>query len=123
MMSTFDLILLGSLISLGGISFLFRAYWGPSIRARTRVTKRHEGAHRAEVLAAGRWLTIGALAFFIGYTRGADTGYLIGLWSDVIFHAVLLSGCWAATVFRINRAGGGATTSASPCAPDSTSSR
>ena len=52
-----------------------------------------------------RWLTVGALALFIGYTRGAESGYLFNLWTDVFFHVGLLSACWAATAVRLKHAG------------------
>lgn len=113
MMSMFDLILLGSLISLGGIGFLIRGYWRPSIGAqRETASVGRSGAdegldtdqQRAETMAGVRWLTVGALALFIGYTRGAESGYLFNLWTDVFFHVGLLSVCWAATAVRLKRA-------------------
>jgi hypothetical protein len=112
MISTFDLILLGGLVSLGGLTFLFRAYRPRSAASPagiasavmgTRSTGRNESRHRAEAMAGVRWLTIGALALFVGYTRGSDSGYLFDFWGDLMFHTALLSGCWAATAFRINR--------------------
>ncbi|HEX2056448.1 MAG TPA: hypothetical protein VHF07_08135, partial [Nitrospiraceae bacterium] len=111
MISTFDLILLGSLISLGGLMFLLRAYWPQSISTPSApssaviTTSNMEGLEirrRAEATAGVRWLTVGALALFLGATRGSDAGYLFDFWSDLAFHTALLSGCWAATSFRIN---------------------
>ena len=102
MISAFDLILLGGLVSLGGLIFLYRAYRCQPTGS-TEVTAPRQ---RAEAMAGVRWLTVGALALFIGYTRGSDSGYLFDFWSDLAFHTALLSGCWAATVFRIKRAGG-----------------
>jgi hypothetical protein len=130
MISTFDLILLGSLISLGGLVFLFRAYRSQSLGSPIQMASTamkssgdgfHEARHRAETMAGVRWLTVGALALFIGYTRGADSGYLFDFWSDLAFHTALLSGCWAATVFRIKRVNKNATvgtTPGTPTAPD-----
>jgi hypothetical protein len=115
MISTFDLILLGGLISIGGIGFLVRAHRRPPIGSRFEAAtdqtgntkaKRNEDRVRAEAMAGVRWLTVGALALLIGSTRGADSGYLFDLWADVAFHTVLLSGCWAATAVRIQRVGG-----------------
>jgi hypothetical protein len=112
MISTFDLILLGGLISLGGLVFLFRAYRPQSVGSPAGIVSarmgnssigRNETRQRAEAMAGVRWLTIGALALFVGYTRGSDSGYLFDFWGDLMFHTALLSGCWAATAFRINR--------------------
>ena len=101
MISAFDLILLGGLVSLGGLIFLYRAYRCQPTGSSEVTAPRQ----RAEAMAGVRWLTVGALALFVGYTRGSDSGYLFDFWSDLAFHTALLSGCWAATVFRINRAG------------------
>lgn len=126
MISTFDLVLLGSLISLGGLVLLFRAYRSQSLGSPMQMASTglkssgdilHETRHRAETMAGVRWLTVGALALFIGYTRGADSGYLFDFWSDLAFHAALLSGCWAATVFRIKRVNKGATVGTTPGTP------
>jgi hypothetical protein len=102
MISAFDLILLGGLVSLGGLIFLYRAYRCQPTGSSEVTAPRQ----RAEAMAGVRWLTVGALALFIGYTRGSDSGYLFDFWSDLAFHTALLSGCWAATVFRIKRVGG-----------------
>ena len=131
MMSTFDLILLGSLISLGGIGFLVRGYWRPSTGSRleTAAIGRREAGEgidsdrqRAEAMAGVRWLTVGALALFIGHTRGAESGYLFNLWTDVFFHVGLLSVCWAATAFRLKHAGFKATIRPAPSVPQATMS-
>ena len=112
MISTFDLFLLGGLISLGGLAFLLRAYRPQSTGSqldivfavmRSRDTGLNETRQRAEAMAGVRWLTVGVLALFMGYTRGSDSGYLFDFWADLMFHTALLSGCWAATAFRINR--------------------
>jgi hypothetical protein len=110
MISTYDLVLLGLLISLGGIAFLFRAYRRQSINSRRHTTfdnmqkiseDFHGDHHRAEFTAGVRWLTLGALTLFIGYTRGAESGYIFGLWTDILFHVGLLSVCWFATFYRL----------------------
>jgi hypothetical protein len=131
MISAFDLFLLGTLVSLGGLMFLFRAYRSQSTRLPIQIAANaiktgadglHEIRQRAETMAGVRWLTVGALALFVGYTRGSDSGYLFDLWSDLAFHTALLSCCWAATVFRIKRVSRNATagiTPATPTAPDS----
>lgn len=129
MISTFDLILIGSLISLGGLIFLFRAYRlrpTGSSEISTPLDGRSQGLptihQRAEAMAGVRWLTIGGLALFVGYTRGSSSGYLFDFWSDLLFHTTLLSGCWAAAAFRIKRTGGtptAGTTPSSPTAPAS----
>ena len=126
MISAFDLILLGSLVSLGGLLFLFRTYRSRSTGSPLHIVSTamqgsagnlHERRERAETMAGVRWLTVGALALFVGYTRGSDSGYLFDFWSDLAFHTALLSGCWAATVFRINRASGSATAATAPATP------
>jgi len=126
MISAFDLILLGSLVSLGGFMFLFRTYRSRSTGSPLHIASTgmqnsagdlHERRQRAETMAGVRWLTVGALALFVGYTRGSDSGYLFDFWSDLAFHTALLSGCWAATVFRINRASGNATAATTPRTP------
>jgi hypothetical protein len=90
MISTFDLTLLGSLVSAGGLMFL-------------RHGKRQQHA-RSTALAAARWLTVGVLTLFIAYVHGAEEGYLFGPWSDVMFHVVFVSTCWATTAFRMKQA-------------------
>jgi hypothetical protein len=129
MISTFDLVLIGSLVSLGGLIFLFRAYrfrpgTPPEIPTvmKSRTPGPAEIHQRAEAMAGVRWLTIGALAIFIGYTRGSSSGYLFDFWSDLLFHTALLSGCWAATAFRIKRVRGtprATPTAGAPAAPAS----
>ncbi len=110
MISTYDLVLLGSLISLGGVGFLFRGYRSSSIAWRRggdsngkSSEDRQDNRGRAESVAGVRWLTVGALTLFIGYTRGAESGYLFGPWTDILFHVGLLSVCWAATVSRLQK--------------------
>ena len=45
-----------------------------------------------------------ALTLFIAYAHGAEEGYLFGPWTDVMFHLIFVSACWATTAFRINQA-------------------
>jgi hypothetical protein len=89
MISTFDLFLLGSLISLGGLVFLLRAYRPQSTGSpldivfsvmRSRDTGLNETRLKAEAMAGVRWLTVGALALFLGYTGEAtlDTSSISG---------------------------------------------
>lgn len=84
MISTFDLTLLGSLVSAGGLVFLRQG--------------------KSAAIAGARWLTVGALTLFLAYAHGADDGYLFGPWSDVMFHVVFVSACWGATSFRMKQA-------------------
>ena len=108
MISTFDLTLLGSCVLLGGALFLLRAYRDQlldSVFQRSPVAglfiqDRDERQH-SEAIAGVRWLTVGALTLFLGYTRGAESGYLFGPWMDVTFHVILISGCWVVTAYRI----------------------
>src|SRR5512143_652402 len=84
MISTFDLTLLGSLVSAGGLVFLRQG--------------------KSAAIAGARWLTVGALTLFLAYAHGANDGYLFGPWSDVMFHVVFVSACWGATSFRMIQA-------------------
>jgi hypothetical protein len=114
MISTYDLALLGCLISLGGIGFLFRGYRRHSITSRRAILtgmqngteEIHADQRRVEITAGVRWLTVGALILFIGSTRGAESGYIFGLWTDVPFHVGLLSVCWFATLYRLKNVPG-----------------
>lgn len=109
MISTFDLTLLGGGVSLGGALFLLRAYRDQmldSVFQRSPVgglfiQGRGERQH-FEAIAGVRWLTVGMLTLFLGYTRGVESGYLFGPWMDVTFHVILISGSWVATASRIN---------------------
>jgi hypothetical protein len=113
MISTFDLTLLGSLVTVGGLLFLLQAKW-PHLRWKRLHGRRYpdpipapeslDRLGRSAAVAGARWLTVGALTLFVAYTRGAEEGYLFGPWGDVMFHVIFLSSCWAATVFRINQA-------------------
>jgi hypothetical protein len=111
MISTFDLTLLGSLVSAGGLAFLRQGKW-PYLsvdslgvgKRPSRLTAEREHHARATALAGARWLTVGALTLFIAFVHGADEGYLFGPWSDVLFHLVFVSTCWAATTYRMNQA-------------------
>lgn len=112
MLSTYDLTLLGSLVTTGGLAFLrqgksphLNVHW---LAGRTRTIelpaesqKQHA---RSTALAGARWLTVGALTLFMACVHGAKEGYLFGPWTDVIFHLVFVSTCWATTVYRINQA-------------------
>lgn len=107
MISTFDLTLLGSLVSAGGLVFLRQGKWphldlrfSRSIIPSAECREQHE---RSTALAGARWLTVGALTLFIAYIHGAEDGYLFGPWADVMFHLVFVSSCWATTVYRINQ--------------------
>jgi hypothetical protein len=112
MLSTYDLTLLGSLVSAGGLAFLrqgksphLNVHW---LAGRTRTidlpAESREQHARSTALAGARWLTVGALTLFMAYVHGAKEGYLFGPWTDVIFHLVFVSTCWATTVYRINQA-------------------
>ena len=112
MISTFDLTLLGSLLSAGGLVLLRQGKWPHDDFHRLRRGKRaialtpetREQQARSTALAGARWLTVGALTLFIGYVHGEKDGYLFGPWADVMFHIAFVSACWATTVYRINQA-------------------
>ena len=112
MLSSYDLTLLGSLVSAGGIAFLHQGKWSHltvqwfagGTRTIDLPAQSREQQARSTALAGARWLTVGALTLFIGYVHGAKEGYLFGPWTDVIFHVVFVSSCWATTVYRINQA-------------------
>ena len=112
MISTFDLTLLGILVSAGGLVFLRqgkRLHLGSRwFRGRTLpvgLTGEGRGNHeRSTAVAGARWLTLGALTLFLAYFHGAEEGYLFGPWSDVMFHVVFVSTCWGMTAFRIKQA-------------------
>jgi hypothetical protein len=99
MISTFDLPLLGSLVSAGGLVFLF---W-PPVGMRLKRGAYTKGHRQALTMAAARWLTVGPLCLFFAHTHGADSGYLFGPWRNVLFHVAFLCTCWTATVLRIGR--------------------
>lgn len=112
MLSTFDLILLGTLVSVGGLAFLHRRERAPIdwkwLNARSSPhlevsPEDRDKLDRAATLAGTRWLTVGVLTFLLGYTQGADEGYLLGPWSDVLFHVIFVAGCWAMTAYGIGR--------------------
>ncbi len=107
--SAFDLFVLGTLVSLGGMLFLARAYWraslpegaaDPMLAGHNPVRLRNEILQHSHTKAAVRWLTIGAIAFILGATRGSETGYLFGPWSDIFAHAAVLSLSWVVTASR-----------------------
>lgn len=114
MISTFDLLLMGSLVSAGGLAFLRQAK-RPHLRRRwlNRQTlpsgstaKHRDSMERAVTTAGVRWLTMGALTLLLAYTHGGEAGYLFGLWTDVLFHVTFVSSCWAATTYRLTRTAG-----------------
>jgi hypothetical protein len=105
MISAFDLMLLGSLVSIGGVALLCQgkcadADVGPAAALTGRGLEDHA---RLIALAGARWLTVGVLTLFIAYAHGAEDGYLFGPWTDVMFHLLFVSTCWATTVYRINQ--------------------
>lgn len=112
MISTFDLTLLGGLVSAGGFVLLRQGKW-PHLdfhwltrgrRAIALTPETREQQSRSTALAGARWLTVGALTLFIAYAHGEKDGYLFGPWTDIMFHIVFVSTCWATTVYRINQA-------------------
>jgi len=116
MISTFDLTLLGGMVSMGGLAFLRQPKWPslglrrlPRVKSMPEFSKECLKDHaRSTALASARWLTVGILTLLIGYAHGEDHGYLFGPWSDVLFHMLFVSTCWTMTVYRINRAALGA---------------
>ena len=112
MISTFDLTLLGSLVSAGGLVFLRQGKWphlsvhslGISKESIALSAEGREQYVRATALAGARWLTVGALTLFIAYLHGAEEAYLFGPWTDVIFHVVFVSTCWVTTACRMKQA-------------------
>lgn len=111
MISTFDLTLLGSLVSAGGLVFLQQGKWPHPGSRRFRsgtlpvepTGENRENHERSTAVAGARWLTLGALTLFLAYFHGADEGYFFGPWSDVMFHVVFVSTCWGMTAFRIKQ--------------------
>ena len=112
MISTFDLTLLGSLVTAGGLVFLRHGKWPYLSWSSLGIGKRpfelsaesRQQHARSTALAGARWLTVGVLTLFIAYVHGAEEGYLFGRWSDVMFHVVFVSTCWATTAFRMKQA-------------------
>lgn len=106
MISAFDLMLLGSLVSAGGLVFLRQPEWlhlGRHSHHPVSTPERRDGLERAVRIAGTRWLTVGALSLYVAYVHGAEDGYLFGPWSDVIFHVTFVSTAWAVTAFRIKQ--------------------
>ena len=113
MISTFDLTLLGTLVSAGGIVFLRLGKW-PHLGSRRlpgyeaedfRLTSESRENHeRSTAIAGARWLTVGVLTLFVAYAHGAEEGYFFGPWSDVMFHVIFVAACWGMTAFRIKQA-------------------
>ena len=111
MISTFDLTLLGSLVSAGGLAFLRQGKW-PYLRVHVLGIGNHlelsaesrDHLTRSMALAGARWLTVGALTLCVAYAHGADEGYLFDPWTDVMFHLIFVSTCWATTAYRMKQA-------------------
>lgn len=109
MISTFDLTLMGSLVSAGGLLFLRRGKW-PHPRwswldgRQSGNQESRDRWERSATMAGARWLTLGALTLFVGCTHGAEEGYLFGPWSDVTFHIVFVSAAWGMTAYRMKQA-------------------
>jgi hypothetical protein len=115
MVSTFDLTLLGSLVSVGGVAFLRQAKWphlgwtwlsGRQAHPSGSIPENRDDLERAVTTTGARWLTMGALTLFLAYAHGGEEGYLFGPWTDVMFHVAFVSSCWAATAYRITRTAG-----------------
>ena len=110
--STFDLTLLGSLVSAGGLVFLRQGKWPHLDLHRLGIGKRTsemnpeslEHHARSTMLVGARWLTVGALTLFIAFAHGAKEGYLFGPWIDVFFHIAFVASCWSFTAFRMQQA-------------------
>lgn len=111
MISTFDLMLLGGLVSIGGVVLLSQGKWAHvdigrlthANAAPELAVQDDESRARLTALAGARWLTVGALTLFIAYAHGADDGYFFGPWTDVMFHLGFVSSCWLTTLYRINQ--------------------
>ena len=118
MISTFDLTLLGSLVTVGGLALLQHRKWPylsagrlPSRETAGMTPESRDNYERSAAIAATRWLTAGAVTLFLAYTHGAEEGYLFGPWSDVLFHVVFVSASWAMTAYRLIQMAGPTTLS------------
>jgi len=103
--SSFDLTLMGSLVSAGGVLFLRqgqwpRLGWSPLNNLTQESRARWE---RSTALAGVRWLTVGTLTLFVAYTHGAETGSLFSPWLDIVFHTLFVSAAWCMTAYRITQ--------------------
>lgn len=123
MISTFDLTLLGTLVSAGGIVFLRLGKWphlgsrwlpGHEVKDFRLTSESRENHERSTAIAGTRWLTVGALTFFVAYAHGAEEGYFFGPWSDVMFHVIFVAACWGMTAIRIKQAAERSTTMSLP---------
>jgi len=112
MLSTFDLTLLGSLVSAGGLAFLGQAKWPHLVwekiserqsANRESNSESRERLKRSTTIAGARWLTVGVLTLFVAHTHGAEEGYLFGPWGDVLFHVIFVSTSWGTTAFRMKQ--------------------
>ncbi|HEU4683050.1 MAG TPA: hypothetical protein VFS39_00930 [Nitrospira sp.] len=113
MISSFDLTLLGSLVTAGGLAFLGQGKRPWAGRSPSELTAdpltlgdRRQRFERTTSVTGARWLTVGALTLFAAYAHGAEEGYLFGPWSDVMFHLVFVSSAWGMTAFRIKQTAG-----------------
>src|SRR5512146_2754153 len=102
MISTFDMTLMGSLVTAGGLMFLLQAKWpnlgwkqlnGRQYHKSRLAPETLDKLERSVAIAGARWLTVGVLTLFLAYTHGAEEGFLFGPWGDVSFHLIFLSGC------------------------------
>jgi hypothetical protein len=65
--------------------------------------ERRQQHERSTLVEGARWLTVGALTLYVGALHGAEEGYLFGPWSDVMFHVLFVSTCWATAALRLNK--------------------
>lgn len=103
--SGFHLLVLGVLVSLGGLLLLAKRRWRPApagdgALCGRSTALREETIRHSEAMAGTRWLTIGGLALAIGLARGGETSYFVGFWEDIFLHVGVLSISWVATVAR-----------------------
>lgn len=111
--SGFHLLLLGTLVSVGGALLLAKRHWRrpassvgplPPGLPGNPFTIRHDIIRHSETMAGVRWLTIGGLALLFGLARKGEVAYFIGFWTDILLHVAVLSGVWVATVARTKEA-------------------
>jgi hypothetical protein len=90
-MNGFDLLLLGILTLTGGAALIAQG--------------RQQAVRHPHNSAGARWLTIGAVAFFLAVTRGRDTLFLVEHWENVLMPLAVLTVAWVITNARADRAG------------------
>jgi hypothetical protein len=100
-MSSFHLVVLGTLVVLGGILLLARVRF----RTAPSTSPARDRLRHAHTMAGTRWLAVGAIALFFGATRGGEPAYFVGFWEDVFLHVGVVAGCWIATASRADRLG------------------